>query len=85
MTGWSREALAARVDALAEAESGQALVAAVQRLAAELGDDERELLGQVLLARARREGAFDAAAADRIEARGWLRRQWEAAERRRAR
>ena len=85
MTGWSREALAARVDALADAESGQALVAAVQRFAAELGDDEREILGQVLLARARREGAFDAAAVDRIEAGGWLRRQWEAAERRRAR
>lgn len=85
MIRWTRAALAARVDALAEEQSGPALVESVQRLAAELRDDEREVLGQVLLERARREGAFDDAVMERVEARGWLRRQWAAAERRRPR
>ena len=83
MSGWTRVALAARVEALADAHAGAELVDAVQRLANGLDRRERELLGAVLLERARRDGAFDAATVQRIEARGWLRRQWKAAEWRR--
>ena len=55
---WTRAALEARVAKLAAEHQGQALVAAVSTFAEQLDDDERELLGQVLLEQApRRTGA----------------------------
>ena len=54
---WTRAALEARVAKLADEHEGEALVAAVAEFAEQLDDDERELLGRVLLEQApRREG-----------------------------
>ena len=64
---WTKEALAARVDALGPGEE-------LQRFAAELTADERELLQEVLLERS---GGVDYALHERTSAKGWLRRQWE--------
>jgi hypothetical protein len=49
---WTREALTARVEKLAAEHEGEELVAAVQAFAEQLDDDERELLGRILLERA---------------------------------
>jgi hypothetical protein len=49
---WTRQALEARVDKLAEEHDGEELVDAVRRLGEQLDDDERELLGRILLERA---------------------------------
>ena len=49
---WTREALEARVEKLAEEHEGPALVDAVVRFGEQLDDAERELLGRVLLERA---------------------------------
>lgn len=49
---WSREAIAVRVDALRAEHSGEELVEAVRLFAEQLGDDERVVLGEVLLERA---------------------------------
>lgn len=73
----ARADLERRVDALAEEHSGQAFADAIKALAADLNGDEAELLKQILLER----GAnFDQAVMDRVDARGWLRRQWDKAE-----
>lgn len=73
---WSKEALAARVDALGLGEQ-------LERFAAGLDDAERELLQDVLLERS----AISAySAEERAAAKGWLRRLsdlGEAARRRR--
>jgi hypothetical protein len=54
---WTRAALEARVAKLADEHEGEALVAAVAEFAEQLDDDEREVLGRVLLEQApRREG-----------------------------
>ena len=79
---WTRQALEARVAALAAEHEGAELVAAVQRLAAELEEDEREVLGRILLERAHERGAYDAGLVGQIEAPGWFRRQLEWFERR---
>jgi hypothetical protein len=50
---WTREALETRVDKLAAEHEGDELVVAMQAFADQLGDHERELLGRVLLERAR--------------------------------
>ena len=64
---WTKEALAARVDALGPGEE-------LQRFAAELTADERALLRAVLLERS---GGVDYALRERTSAKGWLRRQWD--------
>jgi hypothetical protein len=68
---WTREELAARVDELRERESD--FVAAVRAFSEQLSPPERELLGEVLLERADTEHALR----ERIDTRGWFRRQWD--------
>ena len=68
---WTKEALAARVEALGPGPE-------LERFAAQLTDEERDLLQEVLLERS---GAADYALRERFAAKGWLRRQWERADR----
>jgi hypothetical protein len=49
---WTRAALEARVDKLGEEHEGEAFVEAVRAFAGQLDEDEQEVLGQILLARA---------------------------------
>ena len=56
---WSRRQLAERVDVLAAEHEGEAFVAAIQALAAELAEDERAVLGEVLVERASEHGDLD--------------------------
>jgi hypothetical protein len=51
---WTRPALEARVAKLAEEHEGEELVEAVQEFGEQLDEDERELLGRILLERAPR-------------------------------
>jgi hypothetical protein len=74
MTG--RAELERRVDELAERHTGQAFADAVRALHAELDVRGRELLEEILLARA---ANLDEAVMKRVDARGWLRRQWDRA------
>ena len=66
-----RKEIAARVDALAREHEGPAFVAAVEELAGGLDQEERDVLGAVLLDRSR---ALQDAAAERKSAKGWIRR-----------
>jgi hypothetical protein len=68
--GWTRESLAAQVEALGPGPE-------LERFAAQLTDDERELLQEVLLERS---GVAGYALRERLVAKGWLRRQWERAD-----
>ena len=63
-----------RVAELADEHSGQAFAAAIVALAAELDAEDTEELKQILLERA---ANLDQAVMDRVDARGWLRRQWD--------
>jgi hypothetical protein len=72
----SKAELERRVDELAQRHEGDAFAAAVRELHAELGVRERELLEEVLLERA---ASLDEAVMERVDARGWLRRQWDKA------
>ena len=65
-----------RVDELAAAHSGSAFALAVRSYSAELDPEGREMLEQVLLERA---ANVDQAVMDRVDARGWFRRQWDRA------
>jgi hypothetical protein len=67
---WTKEALGARVDELGLGDE-------LLRFAATLDDDERERLQEVLLERS---GAEDYALRERLDAKGWLRRQWDQAD-----
>jgi hypothetical protein len=49
---WTKAALEARVAKLASDHEGEALVAAVREFSDQLAEDERALLGQILLERA---------------------------------
>ena len=51
---WTRAALEARVDKLAEEHDGEAFVEAVRAFSTQLDADDQELLGRILLARAPR-------------------------------
>ena len=51
---WTRPALEARVAKLAEEHEGEKLVEAVREFGAQLDEEERELLGRILLERAPR-------------------------------
>jgi hypothetical protein len=74
MTG--RAELERRVDELASRHSGREFAEAVRAYAATLDERAQEDLKQLLLERA---ADFDQAIMDRIDARGWLRRQWDRA------
>lgn len=66
-----RDEIAARVDELAREHEGPKFVAAVEKLSEGLDREGRDVLGAVLVERS---GAFASAAAERAEAKGWLRR-----------
>ena len=52
---WTRAALEARVDKLAAEHQGDEFVESVRRFAEQLNDEDRELLGRVVLDRAPRD------------------------------
>jgi hypothetical protein len=72
----TRAQLERRVDELAGEHSGPAFTNAIQGLAAELRGDDLELLKEILVERAVN---FDQAVMERVDARGWLQRQWDRA------
>ncbi len=72
----SRLDVARRVDELAKQHSGRDFADAIRSYSATLGADAQEVLKQVLLERA---ADFDQAIMDRVDARGWFRRQWDRA------
>jgi hypothetical protein len=72
---WSRRLLEERVEELAR--DRESFVAEVERLASELSEENRGVLGEILLARAKDEGVFAEAFERRVGAKGWLRRQWD--------
>jgi hypothetical protein len=57
---WTRAALEARVDKLAEDHDGDELVTAVRAFAEQLDEDDRQLLGRILLKRAPRRAGVTA-------------------------
>jgi hypothetical protein len=65
-----------RVDELAQRLSGRAFAQAIQRYFEQLDPESQEALRRVLLERA---ASFDQAVMDRVDARGWFRRQWDKA------
>ena len=71
-----RTEIARRVDELACQHSGRAFADAIRAYSATLDDKAKEQLKQVLLERA---ADFDQAVMDRVDARGWFRRQWDRA------
>jgi hypothetical protein len=68
---WTREQIAERVEELRRSEPD--FVAAMRALSDGMSPEERELLGEVLMERADTEHALR----ERIDTRGWLRRQWD--------
>ena len=72
----SRQDVGRRVDELAQEHSGRNFAEAIRAYAATLDDAAREELKAVVLARA---ANFDQAIMDRVDARGWFRRQWDKA------
>lgn len=75
----SRMELERRVDELAARHSGEEFAAAVKDLHDGLDPDGREQLKEIVMARA---ASVDEALMDRVDARGWIRRQWDRASRR---
>jgi hypothetical protein len=71
-----REAIARRVDELAEEHSGRAFADAIRAYSATLDQASQEELKQIVLERA---ANFDQAVMDRVDSHGWLRRQWNQA------
>jgi hypothetical protein len=74
MTG--RREVERRVDELAAAHSGRAFADAVAAYADGLDPPAREELERTLLERAT---SLDRAVMERVDARGWFRRQWDKA------
>jgi hypothetical protein len=72
----SRAEISRRVDELAEQHSGRAFADAVHAYSEELDEDARAELKEVLVERS---GGLDQAVMERVDARGWLRRQWDKA------
>ena len=72
----SRPEIARRVDELAREHSGRAFAEAIQAYSATLDEASREELKQIVLERA---ANFDQAVMERVDAAGWLRRQWDEA------
>lgn len=75
-------AIERRVDELAAEHTGRAFAKAIQEYFDELDPESQEELRRVLIERA---ANFDQAVMDRVDARGWLRRQWDEAARPRRR
>lgn len=73
----SRGELELRVDELAAQHSGTDFAEAIQAYSGTLPQAEREELKLILVERA---GNFDQAVMERVDARGWFRRQWDRAE-----
>lgn len=71
-----RTELERRVDELARSHSGRDFAEAIRSYSETLDVAAREELKQILLERA---ADFDQAIMDRVDARGWLRRQWDRA------
>ena len=71
-----REAIARRVDELAEEYSGRAFADAVRAYSASLDEASQKELKQIVLERA---ANFDQAVMERVGAAGWFRRQWDQA------
>ena len=72
----SRVELELRVDELSQQLSGRAFAKAVQAYFEELDRESQEQLREILLERA---ANFDQAVMDRVDSRGWMRRQWDKA------
>jgi hypothetical protein len=72
----SSEEIEARVDALAHEHEGEEFVAAVRRLADELGPEGQPMLQQILLERAADEEDFQKAVRRRFAEKGWMRRTY---------
>lgn len=72
----SRAEVERRVDELARQHSGRDFAEAIRTYAATLDEAAQEGLKQVLLGRA---ADFDQAIMERVDARGWFRRQWDRA------
>lgn len=70
----TKDEMGARVDSLAAAHQGDEFVAAVSRLAEEIGPDDLPVLQEVLLERAADEEEFQDALRARAAAKGWTRR-----------
>lgn len=71
-----RGEIVGHVDALARQHSGRAFANAIRTYSATLDAEAQEELKQVLLERA---ADFDQAIMERVDARGWFRRQWDRA------
>ncbi len=71
-----RAELERRVDALAAEHSGAEFADAIKALFSGLDAQGRGLLQEIVVARA---ANVDQAVMDRVDARGWLRRQWDRA------
>lgn len=72
---WSRDELDERIELLASANQGDDFVQAISSFSQqELEEDERTLLGEILLERAEEDHAFEEAIRRRARERGWLRR-----------
>jgi hypothetical protein len=67
MDGTRREALARRLEEAIAGREGSDLVEAARSLADDLGEEEREELGRLLLERAGEEGSFDYGLIRRIQ------------------
>ena len=72
----SRAEIAQRVDELAREHSGSAFAEAIKAYSTTLDEASQEDLRQIVLDRA---ANFDQAVMDRVDAAGWLRRQWDEA------
>jgi len=72
----TRAELEQRVDQLSQTLSGRAFAQAVQAYFEELDPASQEELRLILLERA---ANLDQAVMDRVDARGWFRRQWDKA------
>ena len=72
----SRVELERRVDELAREYSGRRFAEAIRAYSETLDEQAQEALKQVLLERA---ADFDQAIMERVDARGWFRRQWDRA------
>jgi hypothetical protein len=71
-----RTEVARRVDELARQHSGRDFAKAIRAYSSTLDAEAQEALKQLLLERA---ADFDQAIMDRVDARGWFRRQWDRA------
>lgn len=72
----SRAEIVRHVDELADAHSGPAFADAIRAYSETLDPVSQEELKQIVLERA---ANFDQAVMDRVDAGGWLRRQWDQA------